>query len=129
MIKLTIFFNFKMFSKINFCSMIKNNYILHFFKTTLKLHNEYLKKGYIGHLIWWERDVSLFFELTLCLDQEFQNFKEFEMPRIWIALILISFIFQMFCLDKSIQSFFHFKFFIWIGQFDFLHMQNFNFIF
>lgn len=31
--------------------------------------------------------------LTLCLDQEFQNFKEFEMPIIWISLILISFIF------------------------------------
>jgi len=41
--------------------------------------------------------------LTLYLDQEFQNFKKFEMPRIWIALILIFFIFQMFCLDKSIQ--------------------------
>jgi len=43
------------------------------------------------------------YSLTLCLDQEFQNFKEFEMPRIWIVLILISFIFQMFYLDKSIQ--------------------------
>jgi len=42
-------------------------------------------------------------KVTLYLDQEFQNFKEFEMPRIWIALILISFIFQMLCLDKSIQ--------------------------
>ena len=46
---------------------------------------------------------TFFKTLTFCLDQEFQNFKEFKMLRIWIALILISFIFQMLYLYKSIQ--------------------------